>query len=92
MPDEMPLQSTRYCDMTPRNDRAIRGGLVALSARAMPEFQPDVDLCQHLYLLTAIVREMTVPILRFKRPGQMSIRTGRENSLPPRAKLNIFGS
>ena len=44
MSDEMPYPSTRYRDMTPKME-------------AVRDLNPDLILCHHLYLLTAIVRE-----------------------------------
>lgn len=59
MSDEMPYPSSRYRDMTTdqlaRFEAAFRGAL----DEAMAEFRPDVVLCHHLYLVTAIVREQT---------------------------------
>lgn len=60
MSDEMPYASTRYRDMTP----AMVGQFERAFAAAMREvdeaFQPDLVLCHHLYLVTAIARE-TLP-------------------------------
>lgn len=57
MSDEMPYRSTRYCDFTPRMTEQFREGFLCVIDRAIKEFQPDLILCHHLYLLTAIVRE-----------------------------------
>ncbi len=57
MSDEMPYESTRYCDMTPEMTRQFREGFLGVIERAVEEFQPELILCHHLYLLTAIVRE-----------------------------------
>ena len=58
MSDEMPYQSTRYCDMNERMTdqlfRAFRKQIV----EAVEVFHPDVILCHHLYFLAALVREL----------------------------------
>lgn len=57
MSDEMPYESTRYCDMTPEMTERFREAFLETIEKAAGELQPDVILCHHLYLLTAIVRE-----------------------------------
>lgn len=57
MSDEMPYESTRYCDMTPEMVRQFREAFLEVIEKAAEELKPDVILCHHLYLLTAIVRE-----------------------------------
>lgn len=57
MSDEMPYKSTRYCDMTPEMVRRFREAFICVIRQAVERLQPDVILCHHLYLLTAIVRE-----------------------------------
>lgn len=58
MSDEMPYVSTRYCDMTETMIRQFRKAFSEVVKLAVEEFHPDVILCHHLYLLTAIVREL----------------------------------
>ncbi len=57
MSDEMPYRSTRYCDMTPEMTEMFESAFLEVIARAAEEFNPDLILCHHLYLLTAVVRE-----------------------------------
>ena len=57
MSDEMPYRSTRYCDMTEDMTAQFEGAFLEVINRAVEETLPDVILCHHLYLLTAIVRE-----------------------------------
>ncbi len=58
MSDEMPYQSTRYCDMNERmTDQLFRAFRKAIM-EAVEVFRPDVILCHHLYFLAALVREM----------------------------------
>lgn len=57
MSDEMPYRSTRYCDMTPEMVEAFRNVFLETIERVVEEFDPEVILCHHLYLLTALVRE-----------------------------------
>lgn len=57
MSDEMPYKSTRYRDMTEEMTAGFERAFKKTLRRAVKEFQPDLILCHHLYLLTAIVRE-----------------------------------
>ncbi len=57
MSDEMPYESTRYCDMTPEMQEQYKRAYIDLLDRVVREFKPDVILCHHLYFLTSIVRE-----------------------------------
>ncbi len=57
MSDEMPYKSTRYCDMTHEMAEQFRKAFLEAIERAVEELKPDLILCHHLYLLTAIVRE-----------------------------------
>ncbi len=57
MSDEMPYPSTRYCDMTPEMTGQFRDAFLAVIEKAVGDLKPDIILCHHLYLLTALVRE-----------------------------------
>lgn len=57
MSDEMPYKSTRYCDMTSEMAEQFKKAFLQTVEKAVKELWPDVILCHHLYLLTAIVRE-----------------------------------
>ena len=57
MSDEMPYTSTRYCDMTPQMIGQFRKAFLEVLEKAVAGMDPDIILCHHLYLLTAIVRE-----------------------------------
>ena len=57
MSDEMPYAATRYRDFTPAMTAAFKRAFAARVAQALDEFMPDVIVCHHLYLATAIVRE-----------------------------------
>ncbi|MCF2681337.1 glycosyltransferase family 4 protein [Faecalicatena contorta] len=57
MSDEMPYPSTRYCDMTPDMTAQFKKAFLSVLEPLIKAFQPDVILCHHLYLLTAVVRE-----------------------------------
>lgn len=56
MSDEMPYIATRYRDMTPQMVATFEAAFKQRIERALSEFAPDVVLCHHLYLLTALVR------------------------------------
>lgn len=57
MSDEMPYRSTRYCDMTEEMAREFQEAFLEVISQAVEELDPDLILCHHLYLLTALVRE-----------------------------------
>lgn len=57
MSDEMPYESTRYCDMTKEMEEKFKKAFMSVIERAMEEIKPDIILCHHLYLLTSLVRE-----------------------------------
>lgn len=56
MSDEMPYKSTRYSDMSPEMTRQFKDAFLAVVRQAVEELNPDLILCHHLYLLTAVVR------------------------------------
>lgn len=57
MSDEMPYESTRYCDLTPDMVGKFRDRFHDVIEKAVQELEPDLIVCHHLYLLTAMVRE-----------------------------------
>lgn len=57
MSDEMPYAATRYRDLTPQMVGQFESAFAARLDRALAEFDPDVIICHHLYLLASIVRE-----------------------------------
>ncbi len=57
MSDEMPYESTRYCDMTEEMTGQYRESFSEKIAEAVKAFEPDVILCHHLYYVTSLVRE-----------------------------------
>lgn len=57
MSDEMPYKSTRYCDVTECMLEQFRNTFEHTVKRVVEKFQPDIIVCHHLYLLTALVRE-----------------------------------
>lgn len=57
MSDEMPYESTRYQDIAEKKLEQFRGAFQKEIAKAVEEFEPDMIICHHLYLLTAMVRE-----------------------------------
>ena len=67
MSDEMPYPSTCYCDMTPPMVSAFEKAFRSRIREAVSSLQPDLILCHHLYLLTAIVREeiQDIPVYGF---------------------------
>lgn len=57
MSDEMPYPSTRYRDLTPEMEEQFRAAFLRVIRQAVEALEPDLILCHHLYLLTALVRE-----------------------------------
>ena len=57
MSDEMPYESTRYQDFTEEMLKAYRDVFGRAIEKAVVQFNPDLIVCHHLYLLTALVRE-----------------------------------
>ncbi len=58
MSDEMPYESTRYCDMTEEMTEQYREAFREVVEVAIKQFQPDIILCHHLYYLSSLVREL----------------------------------
>lgn len=58
MSDEMPYESTRYCDLTDEMTEQLFAAFRRTIREAVESFRPDVILCHHLYFLTALVRQM----------------------------------
>lgn len=58
MSDEMPYESTRYCDLTDEMTEQLFAAFRRTIREAVETFRPDVILCHHLYFLTALVRQM----------------------------------
>ena len=56
MSDEMPYESTRYCDMTDIMTVQFRNTFLGRIREVVREFQPDIILCHHLYFLTSLIR------------------------------------
>ena len=57
MSDEMPYESTVYSRMTGDMVDAFKQAFLEKTREAVEGFRPDLILCHHLYLLTAVVRE-----------------------------------
>lgn len=56
MSDEMPYKSTRYQDITDEMFEQYQTAFEKAVRAAVEEFCPDLIVCHHLYLLTAMVR------------------------------------
>lgn len=57
MSDEMPYESTRYRELTQGMAEQFREAFAGQIAQAVGQSEPDLIVCHHLYLLTAMVRE-----------------------------------
>ncbi len=58
MSDEMPYPSTAYRHMTDKMTAAFMAAFGAALQNAVAAFAPDVILCHHLYLVTALARRL----------------------------------
>ena len=57
MSDIMPYTSTRYRDLTPEMISQFEDAFIAAVGRAVDDLDPDLIICHHLFLLTALVRK-----------------------------------
>lgn len=57
MSDIMPYESTRYRDLTPPMISQFEEAFIGAVSRAVEDLDPDVIICHHLFLLTALVRK-----------------------------------
>ena len=80
MSDEMPYESTRYCDMTEEMTAQLHEAFSKAIETAVAEFQPDVILCHHLYLLAALVRQLCPNIPVYGQCHGSDLRQIRKNS------------
>lgn len=88
MSDEMPYESTRYRDMTPEMTGQFCRSFSASIIDSVRSFQPDLIICHHLYLLTALVRELlpsqkTAACSSYAEPGRLC-QTFSGNAAPVR--------
>lgn len=57
MSDIMPYTSVRYRDLTPEMIRQFEDAFISAVSRAVSDLDPDLIVCHHLFLLTALVRK-----------------------------------
>ena len=57
MSDIMPYTSTRYRDLTPEMISQFEEAFIDAAGRAVADLDPDLIICHHLFLLTALVRK-----------------------------------
>lgn len=58
MSDEMPYESTVYGQMTPEMVDTFECEFKRKIREAVEDFNPDIIVCHHLYLVTSLVREL----------------------------------
>ncbi len=58
MSDEMPYESTVYGQMTAEMAETFETAFEKRIKSAVDEFQPDIIICHHLYLVTSLVRRL----------------------------------
>lgn len=58
MSDVMPYESTRYRDLSFDMFERWKNAFSKVIKRAVDEFEPDIIICHHLWLLTSLVAEM----------------------------------
>ncbi len=79
MSDEMPYESTRYCDMTETMTEQLFCAFRSKIREAVESFHPDVVLCHHLYFLTALLREMYPQLPVYGQCHGSDLRQYRKN-------------
>ncbi len=79
MSDEMPYESTRYCDLTDEMTRRLYDAFRAGVTEAVEMFQPDVILCHHLYFLAAMIKELYPEIPVYGQCHGSDLRQIRKN-------------
>ena len=57
MSDIMPYTSTRYRDLTPDMIAQFEEAFIDAAGRAIADLDPDLIICHHLFLLTALIRK-----------------------------------
>ena len=57
MSDIMPYTSTKYRDLTPEMISQFETAFMDAAGRAVDDLDPDLIICHHLFLLTALVRK-----------------------------------
>lgn len=62
MSDVMPYKSTRYRDLNNEMTSIIKDNYKNIIKKALIEFEPDLIICNHLYMITALVREIVKDI------------------------------
>ncbi|MEF9990728.1 MAG: glycosyltransferase family 4 protein [Romboutsia sp.] len=65
MSDSMPYNSTRYRDLNLDMVEKFKGEFSRKIKEAINNFKPDLIICHHLYLLTALTREIVKDIKIF---------------------------
>ena len=80
MSDEMPYESTRYCDLNEEMSLRLMDAFRSTLREAVASFQPDVILCHHLYFLAALIREMFPDIPVYGQCHGSDLRQIRKNS------------
>ena len=61
MSDAMPYEATRYRDMTPAMLERFYAAFEGVLVRAYADFLPDLVICHHLYLVTALAVRLAPP-------------------------------
>ena len=79
MSDEMPYESTRYCDLDDKMTAQLLSAFRGKVTEAVETFQPDVILCHHLYFLAALVRELYPDIPVYGQCHGSDLRQIRKN-------------
>lgn len=64
MSDNMPYPSTRYCDFTDLMTHKFVNSYAVRIQKAILEFKPDLIICHHLYLTTAIASHINATLLK----------------------------
>ena len=67
MSDVMPYPSSQYQSMTSEQYEAFTDAFLFFADKAVQDLHPDVIICHHLYLLTAVIRQnfSDIPVYGF---------------------------
>nr|MCR4956580.1 glycosyltransferase [Lachnospiraceae bacterium] len=81
MSDVMPYDNTRYCDMTDAMTAVFMEAFKKRIVKAIKEFCPDVILCHHLYLVTALTKSLAGEIPVYGICHSTCLRQFQKNAL-----------
>lgn len=76
MSDIMPYEHTRYCDLTPEMTEQFVTAFKKRIRQAILEFRPELIICHHLYVVTALTVETVGELAEEKEAGSGKVQMG----------------